>query len=159
MIGVTAVMCIDYSVVGKWADEKKINYTSYQELSQKPQVCDLVQEQIESANKDLPDPARINKFVNLYKAFDADDEELTRTSKLRRTFVEGRYKDILEALYSDADKVHMDTTITYEDGREQRIKTDLPSGFFNRKYPISQSRLNIFAGNRRCLPQHRKNFF
>lgn len=122
---VTAVMCIDYAVVGKWADEKKINYTSYQELSQKPLVYDLVQKQIEEANRDLPEVARIQKFVNLYKAFDADDEELTRTSKLRRAFVENRYKDIVAALYSDADMVHMDTTITYEDGREQRIKTDL----------------------------------
>ncbi len=57
--------------------------------------------------------------------FDADDEELTRTSKLRRAFVEKRYKDIVDALYVDVDLVHMDTTITYEDGREQRIKTDL----------------------------------
>lgn len=122
---VTAVMCIDYSVVGKWADDKKINYTSYQELSQKPEVYDLVQNQIEEANKDLPTPAKINRFVNLYKVFDADDEELTRTSKLRRAFVENRYNDILNALYSDVDTVHMDTTITYEDGREQRIKTDL----------------------------------
>lgn len=122
---VTAVMCIDYAVVGKWADDKKINYTSYQELSQKAQVYDLVQKQIEEANKDLPIPAKITKFVNLYKVFDADDEELTRTSKLRRAFVENRYKDIVDALYSDIDLVHMDTTITYEDGREQRIKTDL----------------------------------
>ena len=72
-----------------------------------------------------PAPAKINRFVNLYKVFDADDEELTRTSKLRRAFVTDRYKDIVDALYSDADVVHMDTTITYEDGREQRIKTDL----------------------------------
>ena len=122
---VTAVMCIDYSVVGKWADEKKLNYTSYPELSQKPEVYDLVQKQIEEANKDLPLPAKIHKFVNLYKVFDADDEELTRTSKLRRAFVENRYKDIVNALYEDTDTVHMDTTITYEDGREQRIKTDL----------------------------------
>jgi long-chain acyl-CoA synthetase len=122
---ISAVMCIDYSVVGKWADENKINYTSYPELSQKPEVYDLVQKQIEEANKDLPAPAKIYKFVNLYKVFDADDEELTRTSKLRRAFVEKRYKDIVDALYSDADIVHMDTTITYEDGREQRIKTDL----------------------------------
>lgn len=122
---VTAVMCIDYSVAGKWADERKINYTSYQELSQKPEIYDLVQKQIQEANKDLPNPARIQKFVNLYKVFDADDEELTRTSKLRRAFVEERYRDIVGALYSDADRVHMDTTITYEDGREQRIKTDL----------------------------------
>ena len=85
---VAAVMCIDYAVVGKWADDKKINYTSYQELSQKPEVYDLVQKQIEEANKDLPTPAKINRFVNLYKVFDADDEELTRTSKLRRAFVE-----------------------------------------------------------------------
>jgi len=122
---IVAVMCIDYSVVGKWADDKKINYTSYPELSQKPQVCELVQNQIEEANKDLPGPAKIHRFVNLYKVFDADDEELTRTSKLRRAFVENRYKDIVDALYADTDTVHMDTTITYEDGREQRIKTDL----------------------------------
>ncbi|MFH0843906.1 MAG: AMP-binding protein [Pseudomonadota bacterium] len=122
---VVAVMCVDYSVVGKWADEKKLNYTSYHELSQKPEVYDLVQKQIEEANKDIPGPAKIHNFVNLYKVFDADDEELTRTSKLRRAFVEKRYKDIVDALYSDADTVHMDTTITYEDGREQRIKTDL----------------------------------
>ena len=122
---IAAVMCIDYSVVGKWADEKKLNYTSYHELSQKDPVYDLVQAQIEEANKDLPDPAKIRKFVNLYKVFDADDEELTRTSKLRRAFVGERYKGIVQALYADTDTVHMDTTITYEDGREQRIKTDL----------------------------------
>lgn len=122
---ITAVMCIDYAVVGKWADDKKLNYTSYMELSQKPEVYDLVQKQIEEANRDLPAPAKIRKFVNLYKVFDADDEELTRTSKLKRAFVGERYKDIVNALYSDADTVHMDTKITYEDGREQRIKTDL----------------------------------
>jgi long-chain acyl-CoA synthetase len=122
---VTAVMCIAYDVIGKWADEKKINYTSYHELSQKPEVYDLVQKQIEEANKDLPLPAKIHRFVNLYKVFDADDEELTRTSKLKRAFVENRYKAIVDALYSDVNSIHMDTTITYEDGREQRIKTDL----------------------------------
>ncbi|RJR29637.1 MAG: long-chain fatty acid--CoA ligase [Desulfobacteraceae bacterium] len=122
---VTAVVCIDYSVCGKWADEKKLNYTSYQELSQKPEICELVRKQILEANKDLPAPAKIHRFVNLYKVFDADDEELTRTSKLRRAFVENRYRMIVDGLYSEDKVVHMDTTITYEDGREQRIKTDL----------------------------------
>jgi len=122
---VTAVMCIDYSVVGRWADQHKINYTSYPELSQDPKVCDLIQKQIEEANKGLPEPGRIKKFVNLFKAFDADDDELTRTSKLRRGFMEQRYKDIVETLYKDSDKVHLDMTITYEDGRIQPIKTDL----------------------------------
>ena len=122
---VTAVMCIDYSVVGKWADEHKINYTSYPELSQNEKVYDLIQKQIEEANKDLPEPAKIKKFVNLFKAFDADDDELTRTSKLRRGFMGDRYKDIVDSLYKDTDSVHLDMTITYEDGRTQRIKTDL----------------------------------
>lgn len=122
---VTAVLCIDYSVVGKWADEKKINYTSYPELSQRQEVYDLVEKQIREANKDLPEAARVAKFTNLYKELDADDDELTRTRKLRRAFVEKRYEDILAALYSDKDSVHIDTTIKYEDGRQSRITTDL----------------------------------
>ncbi|MFQ5485794.1 MAG: AMP-binding protein, partial [Desulfobacterales bacterium] len=122
---VSAVVCIDYAVVGKWADEKKLNYTSYPELSQKPEVYTLVENQIRLANKDLPEPARILKFVNLYKEFDADDDELTRTRKLRRAFVHERYQDIVDSLYSDNEVVHIDTTITYEDGRKSHIKTDL----------------------------------
>ena len=122
---VTAVICIDYAVVGKWADEKKLSYTSYPELSQKPEVYDLVEKQIRQANKDLPEVARVRKFINLYKEFDADDDELTRTRKLRRAFVEKRYEEIVSALYSETDVVHIDTTITYEDGRKSRIKTDL----------------------------------
>lgn len=122
---ISAVLCIDYAVVGKWADEKKINYTSYQELSQMPEVYDLVENQIRQANKDLPDLAKVVKFTNLYKELDADDDELTRTRKLRRAFVEQRYEDILNALYSNNDSVHVDTTIKYEDGREAHIKTDL----------------------------------
>ena len=122
---VTAVSCIDYSVVGKWADEKKLTYTSYPELSQKPEVYDLVEKQIRQANQDLPEVARVRKFINLYKEFDPDDDELTRTRKLRRAFVEKRYDDIVAALYADTDVVHIDTTITYEDGRKAHIKTDL----------------------------------
>jgi long-chain acyl-CoA synthetase len=122
---ISAVLCIDYSVVGKWADERKLNYTSYQELSQMPDVYDLVEKQIRLANKDLPDVAKVVKFTNLYKELDADDDELTRTRKLRRAFVEKRYEDIVNALYSDKDMVHIDTTIKYEDGREAQIITDM----------------------------------
>jgi long-chain acyl-CoA synthetase len=122
---ITAVICIDYAVTGKWADEKKLNYTSYQELSQMREIYGLVEKQILKANKDLPEAARVVKFINLYKEFDADDDELTRTRKLRRGFVEKRYQDIVEALYSDSQDVHIDTTIKYEDGREAHIVTDL----------------------------------
>jgi len=122
---ITAVMCIDYAVVGKWADEKKLNYTGYPELSQMAEVYDLVETQIRKANEDLPEAARVHKFTNLYKELDPDDDELTRTRKLRRAFVEKRYKEILDALYADVDTVHIDTTITYEDGRVSKINTDL----------------------------------
>lgn len=122
---VTAVICIDYPVAGKWADSKGINYTSYSELSQKGPVYDLVAAQISDANKDLPEAARIRKFVNLYKELDADDDELTRTRKLRRAFVEKRYENIVNALYSDQELFRIDTTITYEDGREVHIDTEL----------------------------------
>jgi long-chain acyl-CoA synthetase len=121
----SAVMCIDYSVVSNWADQRKLNYTSYQELSQMTEVYDLVEKQIRQANKDLPDVAKIRRFTNLYKEFDADDDELTRTRKLRRAFVEKRYKEIVEALYSKTDRVHIDTLIKYEDGRQAHIVTDM----------------------------------
>ena len=122
---VTGVVCIDYTVVGKWAEDHNIAYTSYPELSQMPEVYELVKKEISKMNQDLPPVAKIMKFVNLYKEFDADDEELTRTRKLRRAFVEERYKDIVNGLYSETESVHMDTNITYEDGRVIHIKTDL----------------------------------
>lgn len=90
-----------------------------------PEVYDLVEKQIRMANKDLPEVAKVVKFTNLYKELDADDDELTRTRKLRRAFVEKRYEDIVNALYSDKNAVHIDTTIKYEDGREAHIKTDM----------------------------------
>jgi long-chain acyl-CoA synthetase len=122
---VTGVVCIDYGVVGKWAEDRNLAYTSYPELSQMPEIYELVKKEIIQMNKDLPSVAKIKKFVNLYKEFDADDEELTRTRKLRRAFVEERYKDIVNGLYSETQTVHMDTNITYEDGRVVHIKTDL----------------------------------
>jgi long-chain acyl-CoA synthetase len=122
---VTAIICIDATVVGKWAEERALAYTSYQELCQKPEVQQLVAAAVRQANRGLPKAARIRRFLNLFKEFDADDDELTRTRKLRRAFVEDRYRQIVEALYQEGDSVHVDTAITYEDGRTARIKTDL----------------------------------
>jgi long-chain acyl-CoA synthetase len=122
---VTCVICIDYGVVGNWAETRNIAYTSYPQLSQVPEVYDLVQKEVIKVNCGLPPIARIKKFVNLYKEFDADDDELTRTRKLRRAFVENRYGTIVEGLYSNIDTVRMDTNITYEDGRVVHIRTDL----------------------------------
>ncbi len=120
-----AVICIDYGVVGKWAEDNRIAYTSYSELSQEPRVYDLIRREMQKVNAQLPAAARVRRFLNLHKEFDADDEELTRTRKLRRAFLEDRYRDLVEALYSEADQVGMATTITYEDGRVVEVKADL----------------------------------
>ena len=120
-----AVICIDYSVVGKWAEDNHIAYTSYQELSQDPRVSTLVQGEIRKANTQLPAAARVRRFLNLHKEFDADDEELTRTRKLRRAFIEDRYRDLIDAIYSGAGRVSMGTTVTYEDGRVAEVKAEL----------------------------------
>lgn len=122
---VSAIICIDYNTVGKWAEDQGLNYTSYTELSQNPRVYDLIMKAISDVNKSIPDSAKIRKFANLYKEFDADDDELTRTRKIRRAFVENRYKSIIDTLYSERDMLHMDTTITYEDGRVSKIKVDI----------------------------------
>jgi len=122
---VTAVVCIDAAVVGRWAEEHHIPYTSYPELSQKPEVRALIAEAVGQVNKGLPPAARIRRFVNLHKEFDADDEELTRTRKLRRAYLEERYRDVVEGLYSGPGEIGLDTAITYEDGRVARSKTTL----------------------------------
>jgi long-chain acyl-CoA synthetase len=120
-----ALVCIDQGIVGKWAEKEKISYTTYTDLSAKPRVYDLLQKEINRVNQTLPHAAKIRKFVLLYKELDADDEELTRTRKVRRGFVEERYKGIIGALYGDEDKIAVDTTIRYQDGRTARIQANL----------------------------------
>jgi long-chain acyl-CoA synthetase len=121
----TALVCIDLAVVGKWAEKQKISYTTYTDLSAKPQVYDLVQKEIDRVNETLPVAARIRKFVLLYKELDADDEELTRTRKVRRGFVEERYRSIIAALYGDQERIAIDTTIKFQDGKTARIQANL----------------------------------
>lgn len=121
----TAMLCIDMGVVGKWAERNKLSYTTYTDLSAKPEVYDLVQREVDGVNDTLPAAARIMKFVLLYKELDADDEELTRTRKVRRVFVEERYRDVIAALYGDAPEVPVDTVIKFQDGKTSRIRTTL----------------------------------
>ncbi len=121
----TAMLCIDMGVVGKWAERNRLSYTTYTDLSAKPEVYDLVHAEVEQVNETLPAAARIRKFVLLYKELDADDEELTRTRKVRRVFVEDRYRDVIAALYGDAPEVPVDTTIKFQDGKTARIRTTL----------------------------------
>jgi long-chain acyl-CoA synthetase len=119
----TALVCIDMGIVGKWAEKRKISYTTYTDLSSKADVYDLVSGEVEAVNQSLPEAARIRRFALLYKELEADDEELTRTRKVRRRFVEERYREIISALYGDQPEVAIDTTIKLQDGRTSRIQT------------------------------------
>jgi long-chain acyl-CoA synthetase len=121
----TALLCIDRETVGKWAENRKLSYTTYTDLSAKREVYDLVQREVDGVNETLPKAARIRKFVLLYKELDADDEELTRTRKVRRTFVEQRYASIIAALYGDVEHIAIDTEIRFQDGKTARIQADL----------------------------------
>ncbi len=122
---VAAMGNIDMEIVGKWAERRGIAYTTYTDLAQKPEVYDLIEREVARVNRDLPESTRIHKYVLLHKELDPDDEEVTRTRKVRRKFVGEKYANIIEALYTDARVVPVTSVITYQDGRKATIQTEL----------------------------------
>ncbi len=122
---VTAIINIDLENVGRWAEAKRIPYTTFTDLSQKAEVIEMIKKDIQRINKFLPEWSRIRRFVNLHKEFDADEAELTRTRKLRRAFVESRYSDLITALYGTDREYNVEASITYRDGRKGVIRTGI----------------------------------
>ncbi|MGL1633321.1 long-chain fatty acid--CoA ligase [Vibrio parahaemolyticus] len=121
----SAIICIRYAIVAKWAEQKGIAFTNYTNLSAQPEVYKAIREEVLKVNESLPDAQKISKFILLYKELDADDGELTRTRKVRRGVVAEKYGDIIETIYSAASNVDVDTVITYQDGTKTRIQTSL----------------------------------
>jgi len=121
----SAMICIRFSIVSKWAEQNQIAFTNYTNLSSLRPVYEAVKEEIEKVNASLPEAQQIKKFVLLYKELDADDGELTRTRKVRRKVVAEKYAEIIDAIYDDQPEVHIDTTIQFQDGSKSRIVTDL----------------------------------
>ena len=119
------IICIDFQAVGHWATENSVPYSSYAELSQHPKTYQLIQEQIEKVNQLLPEPLRIQRFVNLHKEFDANDGEVTRTRKLRRKVIDQTYSAIIEAMYNDAELIDFEAPIVYETGETGVLKRTL----------------------------------
>jgi len=120
---VSAIVNIDFAMVSKWAERNHIPFTTFVDLSQKEEVANLVQKDLVRVNSYLPEAARVNKFVLLHKEFDPDEAELTRTRKLRREFMEQRYKDLIDAIYSDKESVNVEAPVTYRDGRKGVVAT------------------------------------
>lgn len=120
-----AMICIRFPIVSKWAEKNRIAFTTYTDLSAKPEVIALLRREVEQVNRTLAEKQRITKFLLLYKELDADDGELTRTRKVRRGVINERYGTIIDAMYRGDPKIDVDTTITFQDGTKQRIKTVL----------------------------------
>jgi long-chain acyl-CoA synthetase len=120
---ITSFINIDMGNVGNWAEERMIPYTTYTDLSQQPKVEDLVLGEIRAVNERLPDYMKIRKFILLYKLLDADDEELTRTGKVRRRFVYGLYLNLIDAMYRNLKELEVKSTVRYRDGQVGKIET------------------------------------
>jgi long-chain acyl-CoA synthetase len=127
---VTAFVNIDLAAVGNWAERRNIAYTSYTDLAQKPEVYDLIHQEVERVNRSLAEDqvlrgAQIRRFLILHKELDPDDEEITRTRKVRRGYIAQKYATLIDALYGDRDHVQVEAKVTYEDGRTGTMRADL----------------------------------
>jgi long-chain acyl-CoA synthetase len=122
---VAAMINIDMENVGKWAERRQVAYTTYLDLAQKPEVYALIAHEVERVNRDLDEAMQIKRYVLLHKELDADDEEVTRTRKVRRGFVARKYEAIIDALFSGTTEVPVTSVITYQDGRQATMETRL----------------------------------
>ena len=127
---VSALINIDLAAVGNWAERRRIPYTSYADLAQRPEVYDLIYPEIVRVNRSLEEEerlrgAQLRKYLVLHKELDADDQEVTRTRKVRRRFIAEKYAPLIQALYSGMDHAEVQAQVTYEDGRTGTIRADL----------------------------------
>lgn len=123
---VTAMINIDLTAVGSWAERNNVVYASYQELAGHPLVYDMIAKHVDEVNRSLAQDkmmagAQIKRFLILHKELDADDGELTRTQKVRRGFIAERYAPLIAALYDGAKEADISTQVTFEDGRKGTI--------------------------------------
>jgi len=95
----TALILIEYDNVGKWAEDNRVPYTTFKDLSQKPEVFELVSQITKEVNSNFAQVETIKKFTILDKELDQDDDELTATQKVRRKIIEEKYKDIIVNMY------------------------------------------------------------
>jgi long-chain acyl-CoA synthetase len=122
----TALVTIDGETTGKWAERRRLSFTSYSDLTQKPETHDLLQGEIARVNREVPERLRIRRFLVLPKEFDADDEELTRTRKVRRRAIHQRYGHLVAAMFEGAAEVESAISFRYEDGSQQILELPIP---------------------------------
>jgi long-chain acyl-CoA synthetase len=96
---IVALIQIDIGNAANWAESNRLPFTTFKDLSHKPEIYQLIAKEIARVNQDLPKVAHIRRFALFDKELHADDEELTRTQKVRRSTVGVKYADLIEALY------------------------------------------------------------
>ncbi|PWA11173.1 long-chain fatty acid--CoA ligase [Pueribacillus theae] len=121
----SAILNIDMNSVGRWAEKNQITYTTYSELSRKPEVIQLIEKEVAKLMKQLPQQSRVKKFVLLHKQLNANDEEMTRTLKVRRQYISEKYRTLIEGLYTDTQEVKVTDKVEAADGKESIIETNL----------------------------------
>jgi long-chain acyl-CoA synthetase len=127
---VCAFINIDMEAVGNWAERRNIAYAGYTDLAAHPQAYELVRECVEKVNLDLAGEAlmgdtQIHRFLVLHKELDPDDDELTRTRKVRRKFIAEKYAVLIDALYEGKASQFIATQVKFEDGRQGTVSADL----------------------------------
>jgi long-chain acyl-CoA synthetase len=122
---VVAMIAIDMQTVGTWAERQGLAYTSYMDLSRKPEVAAMIGDEIAKANASLPDVQQVKRFLLLNKELEADDAEMTRTRKVRRRFVAEKYASVIDAFYDGAGQVKVTMEITFEDGRKSSLTSEI----------------------------------
>jgi long-chain acyl-CoA synthetase len=122
---VVCLISMDFQNVGRWAEKNGVAYTTFLDLSQKDQVAELIRREIQYVNQTLPDDFQVKRFVILHKELDPDEAELTRTRKLRRSYVEQRYKTLIDYIYKDQSRVPIETEVKYQDGRVGKMQIEL----------------------------------
>jgi long-chain acyl-CoA synthetase len=122
---VAAMIAVDMSTVGKWAEAESLPYTSFMDLAGKPEVAKLIVGEVRKINKTLPESSRVRRIVLLNKELEADDAEMTRTRKVRRGFVADKYAAVVAALYQGASEARLTMEITFEDGRKSSLTSTL----------------------------------
>ena len=121
---VTALVELDPENVQNWARRRGLPFTTYQSLTERPEVQALIAEEIRMVNQTLPEKLRIRRFALLPKELHPDDEEITRTRKVRRQIVEARYAPVIQALYGEGGRVSLSLPIRYLEG-EGRLEATL----------------------------------
>ena len=127
---VMAFINIDFEACGNWAERRNLSYTGYVDLASRDEIYSLIRECVEKVNADLASDtmmsaSQVHRFLILHKELDADDEELTRTRKVRRGFIAQKYQVLVDALYAGRSEQFIETQVRFEDGRTGSVSATL----------------------------------